>query len=81
MPAALRAQFAVVGQHVAVELTRVIRDLDVERWLIPSRSAARIHGHLRRELDPGYQYEASGGRPAPGRRNKDAGQFSLTRVD
>ena len=52
VPAALRAQFPVVGQHVTVELTRVIRDLDVERWLVPSRSAARIHRHLRRELDP-----------------------------
>jgi hypothetical protein len=25
----------VVGQHVTIELTRVIRDLDVERRLVP----------------------------------------------
>jgi len=25
----------VVGEHVAVEFTRVIRDLDVERRLVP----------------------------------------------
>ena len=29
------AQLPVVGEHVAVELTRVIRDLDVERRLVP----------------------------------------------
>jgi hypothetical protein len=29
------AQLAVVGEHVALELARVIRDLDVERWLVP----------------------------------------------
>jgi hypothetical protein len=33
--ASLGAQFAVVGEHVALELTRVIRDLDVERRLVP----------------------------------------------
>ena len=50
--ATLGAQLPVVGQHVTLELARVIRDLDVERWLVPSGSAARIHRHLRRELNP-----------------------------
>jgi len=32
----------VVGEHVTVKLARVVRDLDVERRLIP----LRIHRHL-----------------------------------
>jgi hypothetical protein len=39
----------VIGEHVAVELTRVIGDLDAERRLVPPCSAARIHRHLRRD--------------------------------
>ena len=35
VPASLRTQFPVVGQHVAVKIARVIRDLDVERRLVP----------------------------------------------
>jgi hypothetical protein len=31
----LGALFPAVGQHIAVELARVIRDLDVERRLVP----------------------------------------------
>jgi hypothetical protein len=42
----------VIGEHLTVELARVIRDLDVERRLVPPISAARIHRHLRREIEP-----------------------------
>jgi hypothetical protein len=42
----------VIGEDVTVELARVIRDLDVERGLVPSSSAARIHRHLRRDFGP-----------------------------
>ena len=34
-PSPLGALFPVVGEHVAVELARVIRDLDIERGLVP----------------------------------------------
>jgi len=50
--AALGALLTVIGEDVTVELARVIRDLDVERKLVPSSSAARIHRHLRREFGP-----------------------------
>jgi hypothetical protein len=42
----------VIGEYVAIKLARVIRDLDVERRLVPSRSTARIHRHLRRVINP-----------------------------
>jgi hypothetical protein len=46
------ALLTVIGEDVAVELARIIRDLDVERKLVPFSSAARIHRHLRREFGP-----------------------------
>jgi hypothetical protein len=45
-----RAQLPVVGEHVTVELARVIRDVDVDRGLIPPACAARIHRHLRARI-------------------------------
>jgi hypothetical protein len=33
--APFRAHLSVIGEHLAVELARVIRDLDVERSLVP----------------------------------------------
>jgi hypothetical protein len=68
VPPPHRAQLAVVGEHVAVELAGVIRDLDVERRLVPPSSAARIRRHLRREIKPRYPVWATaavlGARPA-----------------
>src|SRR5262249_62209972 len=46
---AQRAEFTVIGLHVAVEFPRVVGDLDVGRWqavVVPSRFAANVHAHL-----------------------------------
>jgi hypothetical protein len=70
--AALGSLFAVVGEDIAVELACVIRDLDVERRLVPASSAARIHRHLRRESVPCIQYEPQVWTPRAGRGTRAA---------
>ncbi len=60
MPAQ-RAQLTMIGLDVTVELTSVIRNLDVYSWqavIVVSRFTAMVHASLRKSLTSSFlQYE------------------------
>src|SRR5215469_18786960 len=77
LAAPLRAQLPEVCLHVAVELPRVVGNLDVDRWqasIVPFRFAAWVHAYLSSGANVYFQYgpvTPAAARPGPGRSGRD----------